>query len=111
MTWVLVVGGAWTALALGAALLIGSSIHLADVVATEPDAPNFVVDPSVPLTEALEVAIPKPAPSPEVALSDPLAPVAPAGQDAAVPAAHLPVIGQCIPAEERAPSAQSSEIV
>jgi hypothetical protein len=49
MTWVLVIGAAWLALALPVAVLIGRSVRLADARAradAELDEPNFVVDPA-----------------------------------------------------------------
>jgi hypothetical protein len=49
MTWVLVIGAAWLALALPVAVLIGRSVRLADARAradAQLDEPNFVVDPA-----------------------------------------------------------------
>ena len=107
MSWVLVGGGVWIGLALGAALLIGQSIHMADAAGAEVELANFVVDPSVPLvTEALEFSIPAPALSPEVPSSEAPTAAARPEWDNAVPATRPPVIGQCISAEERVPSAQ-----
>ena len=48
MTWILIVGTAWTLTAAVAALVLGRAISLADRLAADAGsaAPNFVVEPA-----------------------------------------------------------------
>ena len=66
MSWVLVIGGVWILLALSAAVLIGRSIHMADVAASGPEAADSVADPVGPLAETIEESVPAPRPPPRV---------------------------------------------
>ena len=100
--------------AIGAALLIGRSVRLADRIADDVETANFVVDPSasdaVADTDPIEAPIPAPAPSPEVTSSELPTHAFRHGKESAVPASRQPAIRQCIPAEERAPSPHRSGI-
>jgi hypothetical protein len=63
MSWVLVIAGAWMAVAAVVAILVGRSIRLADrkAAAEAAQAPNFVVQPAD--APALDEANPQTVPS------------------------------------------------
>jgi hypothetical protein len=58
MTWVLIVGVAWLAIAAVAALVVARAIHVADQKQHDSDAGNYVVpdDPHIPLRSTADLA-------------------------------------------------------
>ena len=110
MSWVLVIGVVWLVLAVLLALLIGRSVHLADLregLAAGADEPNFVVDrPAVEPT-------PRPTGPPTTAAGSPTPSPGPASRDPStipgIPAARPSAARPGVPAPKRGPSRRASD--